>query len=219
MSILSDAKTYYNYLRQISNSNNLASAQQADKQMAFQKEMSDTAHQREVADLKAAGLNPVLSANGQGASTPSGAMGQTDFSATSAMASLMSQMISSQAAIQVAGINAGAAKYAADRAYEANQNFPNSWAGLASRLIDDLGLRGSLRGSNLGQDLMDSIGRAIGRYLGVSPSSSGIGSNQGEIVNHLNSMMQNATLWSRFKSWLNSQLLNYARSIPNGPTW
>jgi len=51
---------------------NIANARQASAQMAFQREMSDTAHQREVKDLIAAGLNPILSANG-GASTPGGA--------------------------------------------------------------------------------------------------------------------------------------------------
>ncbi|WNK13209.1 MAG: DNA pilot protein [Microvirus sp.] len=51
---------------------NNSAKSQAQNQMAFQEDMSNTSYQRQVSDMKAAGLNPILSAKMGGASTPSG---------------------------------------------------------------------------------------------------------------------------------------------------
>lgn len=53
-------------------STNKANEMQSLERNNWEKMMSDSAHQREVLDLKNAGLNPILSAGGSGASTPSG---------------------------------------------------------------------------------------------------------------------------------------------------
>lgn len=82
----------YNQSLAVADYNNTFNAIQAQKQMDFQKMMSDTSHQREVKDLLAAGLNPILSANG-GASTPSGSSASADTSATTLKAQMAMQQM------------------------------------------------------------------------------------------------------------------------------
>lgn len=106
-----DFEQYANYLKQSTQDQQAWSAQQAQRQMEFQEAMSSTAHEREMLDLKRAGLNPVLAAN-NGAAAASGAMGQMDSGLTPALTSLMEKMIdvnmvSAQAALRSAGTGYG----------------------------------------------------------------------------------------------------------------
>lgn len=90
-----DLSSYGDALINLASQNNMWSAEQAQKQMDFQERMSNTSHQREMADLKAAGLNPVLSAQ-SGATSPSGAMGTFDSGITNAFGNIITKMLDIQ---------------------------------------------------------------------------------------------------------------------------
>lgn len=93
-------------------------AREAQKERDWSEYMSNTSHQREVADLKAAGLNPILSANG-GAAGYTGASADAntsmDIARLQAATALKQTQISSGATVTAALLANDANKYMADR--------------------------------------------------------------------------------------------------------
>ena len=83
-------------------------ASEAQKGRDFQQLMSDTAYQRAIKDMKAAGLNPILAVNQGGASTPSGFVG-SGFSSSGSKGSGYSSSGSSARGFSSSGSRADAA--------------------------------------------------------------------------------------------------------------
>lgn len=121
------ADSYEEMLMNQSAANSAFNAEQAQINRDWQEYMSGTSHQREVNDLIAAGLNPVLSANSgstwQGVSNAS-----ADPSSIAAISNLATTAMNNQTQLEMSKISAEATKAAADATSRATMSAAGSAA-------------------------------------------------------------------------------------------
>lgn len=191
-------------------------ASEAAKNRDWQELMSNTAHQREVADLKAAGLNPILSATGgNGASVGSGAAasvgqaqgakGDTDESGNSALVAIYSALLNAQTQMQAANLSAKtnlqmaemqkeASMYGSALAAEASiQNAGTAYAATIAGQQNQLQMQREQNTWNADHPSnVYQLGSSIASGIGLTPSTIGNNSSASGILGSLNRLAAGA---------------------------